>query len=104
MQVIIKEVLAQNVLLARESLTMSQRQFALCMDCSQATVISYEQGHRVPSLEFMAKLAALTKMTIDQLMNGVVVETNPLETTLTIQLKKKLKDISNQLELLHNTL
>lgn len=103
MDTINKDILAQNIITARSLLSMSQRQFAVLMDVSQATILSYENAERVPSLEFVLKLAHVTNKPVEALCLGVV-NAASIESEVTRAIKKKLISINGDITNLINSL
>ena len=94
------DALAANIIKARKLLNMNQRQFADVMNVTQASIYNYEKGDRPPSLEFMVRLSDLTKIAIDELIDGTYetdVAVKAAIDRLNRDFKRKLDDLSNTL-------
>jgi transcriptional regulator with XRE-family HTH domain len=98
-----RDILAQNIVITRKALTVSQREFAKLMGVAQATVIAYEKGDRAPSLEFMVRLKTITGKSIEELMHGVVT-TATIESEALRMVKAEMLDINQRIHKLINVL
>jgi transcriptional regulator with XRE-family HTH domain len=97
------DILSRNIAATRDHLSMSQRQFAVMMGVSTATVVSYEAGERAPSLEFVLKLSTVAKVPVETLCEGVVTGAS-IESEALRVVKKKLAHLDGELHRIINTL
>lgn len=54
--------------------------FAEKLNVGTATLQRYENGERIPDLEFLLKLQDMTGLSLDYLVNGIQAEQSPLTT------------------------
>ena len=77
-----RELLGSRLLAARKAAGLTQRQVAELLSPARggrvtpAVVSQWERGHRVPSLDRLADLAAVLRTTMASLLEGVSAEKN----------------------------
>ena len=78
----------------RQSLGLTQVKFAKIINCTQATLSSYEKGSIIPSLETMIKISKECQISLDWLcgLSDVKDSDNIISLADTMRLLKKILD------------
>lgn len=90
--------LGEKIKRYRNSIKMTQADFADRLDVTGAAVSAYENGTRLPSYDVLVKIANILNVTTDELLGRMKLDKESLDVTeLTVEQRKNLSEMAGNL-------
>ena len=87
--------LGEKIKRYRNSIKMTQADFADRLDVTGAAVSAYENGTRLPSYDVLVKIANILNVTTDELLGRMKLDKESLDVTeLTVEQRKSLSEMA----------
>ena len=87
--------LGEKIKRYRNSIKMTQADFADRLDVTGAAVSAYENGTRLPSYDVLVKIANILNVTTDELLGRMKLDKESLDVTeLTVEQRKNLSEMA----------